>query len=255
MQMKADGSGAKVLLSGRYIKSGSAWFYWLRQPAPSPDGKTIAVISDGPNPLQSDIVLQTFTPASKQLKSLGLPESLSLGHQDPAWGPDGRFLYYVRNGRDGTKGAPQIFRYDPKAKKTRALTGPGYLAPAVAPNSRWLAATRTDAFGTDIVILDGSGTEVLRVTDDGHSFSPVWSPAGNALAFLHLAGTSVDLRMVKLDSSSGSWAVTTTVDLTKVSGLDGTSHPSWFIPADQLPAASPTPASSGGGSAAPTTAP
>jgi Tol biopolymer transport system component len=255
MQMKADGSGAKVLLSGRYIKSGSAWFYWLRQPAPSPDGKTIAVISDGPNPLQSDIVLQTFTPASKQLKSLGLPESLSLGHQDPAWGPDGRFLYYVRNGRDGTKGAPQIFRYDPKAKKTRALTGPGYLAPAVAPNSRWLAATRTDAFGTDIVILDGSGTEVLRVTDDGHSFSPVWSPAGNALAFLHLSGTSVDLRMVKLDSSSGSWAVTTTVDLTKVSGLDGTSHPSWFIPADQLPAASPTPASSGGGSAAPTTAP
>jgi Tol biopolymer transport system component len=112
MQMNADGTGAKSLLTGRYTQSGATWFYWLRQPVPSPDGKTIAVISDGPNPLQSDIVLQTFTPASKKLKSLGVPESLSLGHQDPAWSPDGRYLFYVKNGRDGTKGAPQIYRYD-----------------------------------------------------------------------------------------------------------------------------------------------
>jgi Tol biopolymer transport system component len=255
MQMNADGTGAKSLLTGRYVQNGSTWFYWLRQPTPSPDGKTIAVVSDGPNPLQSDVVVQTFNPATKKLVSLGLPESLSLGHQDPTWSPDGKYLYYVKNGRDGTKGAPQIYRYDVKAKKTRALTGPGYLAPDASPDGRWLAATRTDAFSTDVVILDATGTEVLRVTDDGDSFSPVWSPAGDALAFLHLSGTGVDLKMAQLDSSSGGWTVTKTIDLTKVSALDGTSRPSWFIPTDQLPAPSGTPAQPSAGSAAPSTAP
>jgi hypothetical protein len=242
MQMNADGSDAKSLLTGRYTQSGATWFYWIRQPVPSPNGKTIALISDGPNPLQSDIVLQTFTPATKKLTSLKLPESLSLGHQDPAWSADGRYLYYVKNGRDGTKGAPQIVRYDTTAKKTRAMTGPGYLAPAPSPDGRWIAATRTDAFDSDIVILDAGGNEVLRVTDDGESFSPVWSPAGDALAYLHLSGTSVDLQMAKLDGSSGRWTVTKTVALTKVSALDGGSRPTWFIPPDQLPAASPSPA-------------
>ncbi len=93
------------------------------------------------------------------------------------------------------------------------------------------------------------------MTDDGHSFAPAWSPAGDALAFLHLTGTSVDLRMVELNHSGGAWAVTKTVDLTKVSGLDGTSRPSWFIPPDQLPAGSPTPPPPSVGSASPSTAP
>ena len=49
---------AERLLTGRTSEGSSTWFYWLRQPVPSPDGKTVAVVSDGPNPLQSDIVLQ-----------------------------------------------------------------------------------------------------------------------------------------------------------------------------------------------------
>ena len=253
MRIHPDGSGVERLLRGRFTQAGSTWFYWLRQPTPSPDGKTVTVISDGPNPLQSDVVVQSFSIASKKLTSLKLGESGSLGHQDPAWRPDGKFLLYVKNGRELTRGAPQIYRYDPATKKTRAMTGPGYLAPAWAPDGRSIAATNTDAFGTDIAILDSGGKEVLRVTSDGHSFSPVWSPAGNAVAFLHLEGTIVDLRMAKLDASSGRWAVTETVDLTQVSGLDGASRPSWFVPAADLPAASP--GSSSPAVASPSTAP
>ena len=249
MRMKPDGSGPEKLLTGRYVQGNSTWFYWLRQPVPSPDGKTVVVVSDGPNPLQSDIVLHSYNLATKKLTTLNLPESLHLGHQDPAWRSDGRFLLYVRNGRDLTRGAPQIFRYEPATKKTRALTGPGYLAPAYSRDGQWIAATKTDAFGTDVALLDASGKEVLRVTDDGHSFSPIWSPAGDAVAFLHLAGTIVDLRMATLDASSGQWTVSKTVDLTKVSGLDGASRPSWFVPPAELPAPSAPPASQG--SAAP----
>ena len=243
-RMRPDGSGANRLLNGVYKKGIGTWYYFLRQPVPSPNGKTVVVVSDGPNPLQSDIVLHTYSIASKQLTNMNLPESLHLGHQDPAWSPDGKVLLYVQNGRDGNRGAPQIFRYDVAAKKSRALTGPGYLAPAFSPDGTWIAATRTDAFGTDIVILDSTGKESLRVTDDGHSFSPVWSPAGDAVAYLHLAGTIVDLRMATLDPSSGHWTVTKIVDLTTVSGLDGASRPSWFIPASLLPGSSPAPAAS-----------
>jgi len=245
MRIKPDGTTAQRLLTGRFTLGTYKWFYWLRQPVPSPDGKTIAVISDGPNPLQSDIVLHTFNLATKKLTAVNVPESLHLGHQDPAWRPDGRFLLYVKNGREATRGAPQIYRYELATKKTKALTGPGYLAPAYSPDGAWIAATRTDAFGTDVAILDPAGKEVLRATDDGHSFSPVWSPAGNAVAFLHLQGTIVDLRMATLDDSTGQWTVTATVDLTKVSALDGTSRPSWYIPPSALPSPSGAPGTSG----------
>jgi dipeptidyl aminopeptidase/acylaminoacyl peptidase len=150
----------------------------------------------------------------------------------------------VRNGRQLTSGAPQIYRYDPKSKKSSAVTGPGYLAPSFSPDGKYIAATKTDAFGSDVVILDGAGKELLRVSDDDHSFSPAWSPAGNAVAFLHLQGTIVDLKMAQLDASTGRWTVTKTIDLTKVSGLDGASRPTWFVPASEMPAPTPGPSSS-----------
>jgi hypothetical protein len=252
-RIKPDGSGGQALLTGTYRQGSSTWFYWLRQPVPSPDGKTVAVVSDGPNPLQSDIVLHTYTLATKKLVSLRLPESLALGHQDPAWSPDGRFLLYVKNARELTRGAPQVYRYEVATKKTKALTGPGYIAPSYSPDGTWIAATKTDAFGTDIAILDATGNEVLRVTDDAHSFSPVWSPSGNALAFLHLDGTIVDLHMATLDDATGRWTVSATTDLTEVSGLDGASRPSWSAATTVLPDASAPP--SAGGSALPSTAP
>jgi hypothetical protein len=59
--------------------------------------------------------------------------------------------------------------------------------------------------------------------------------------------------MAKLDKSTGRWTVTDTVDLTKVSALDGASRPSWFIAPAELPGAG---AGQGvGGSPAASTAP
>src|SRR5256885_1959096 len=94
----SPGPLAARLLTGRSVQGSSTWFYWLREPVPSPDGKTVTLVSDGPTPLQSDIVLHSFDLPTKKLTSLGLPESLALGQQDPAWRPDGRFLLYVKNG-------------------------------------------------------------------------------------------------------------------------------------------------------------
>lgn len=241
MRIRPDGTGEEVLTTGRFVRGDYTWFYWIREPVLSPDGHTLAVTSDGPDPQQSDVVIQLYDLATGAFTKPPIPEREPLGHQDPTWSPDGRFLAFVYNNREGAAGAPQIFSYDTTSGKVRQMTGPGYLSPTWSPDGRWLAATRTGGLGTDVVVLDGGGGEVFRATSDGSSWAPVWSPKGDALAFLHIANGIVDLRMVTLEGAAPAWTVGETLDLTEVSGLDSISAPDWFIPADQLPTPTPTP--------------
>ncbi|MFL5777773.1 MAG: hypothetical protein ACJ761_02415 [Chloroflexota bacterium] len=254
MQVAADGSGRpEQLATGRYVRNARAWFYWIRQPTPSPDGRSLAVLSDQPDPQRSDTVLQFYDLRTKRYTRAPVGEVQPLGHQDPAWRRDGQVLLYVRNARDGARGAPAIYRYDTSTKKTSAVTGPGYLEPSFSPDGRYIAATQTSAFGTDVVILDATrGRVVLPLTKDGSSWGPVWSPAGDSIAFLRIEGQIVDLWMVKLDGTAPDWTVSKPIALTRVSGLEGASRPSWFIPPAELP---PAPSSGPSQPASPSTTP
>jgi dipeptidyl aminopeptidase/acylaminoacyl peptidase len=258
MRIKADGSGgAERLKAGRIKKGDNTYAYWMRQPVVSPDGSKVAMISDAPDPDDKTPVLQYYDPATDKITDPGLPTDGVLGHQDPEWRPDGKRLVYVRNARDGSRGASVIVRTNPETGRTTTLTSGGYLYPAYSPDGRYLAATRSDQFGTNVVILDGeSGEELLRITNDGASWAPTWSPAGDAIAFLHLNGQTVDLRKAELEGTGPAWTVADTIDLTEVSGLEPASKPDWFIPADQLPASPPpaTPAASGDAASAPASA-
>jgi Tol biopolymer transport system component len=258
VRVKSDGSAEpEGIASGRVKKGKSLFFFWMREPVLSPDGHTIAVVSDGTDPTANDVVAQFYDTKTKKFTKLKLATTSGLGHQDPAWMRDGSYLLLVKNGRDGSRGAPQIIKYNPVNQKVFTITGPGYLSPSPSPDNRYIAATRTDSFGTDIVILDGTtGAELVRVTSDGSSFSPVWSPAGEAIAFLRLNGTIVDLQMAKLAGQAGSWTVGETIALTEVSGLDAGSRPGWFIPASELPkpSQSTVPSGSAPGSSAPASA-
>ena len=239
-RIRPDGTDRKALLSGLYNAGrGQRWFFFIRQPAPAPDGRTVAVVSDGPDPTRRDVVLQLYDIKTKRLTKAPVTEQAPLGHQDPSWRPDGAVLMYVRNGRDGGRGTPEIYRYDPKSKRARAMSGPGYTEPVYSPDGRYLAATRTDSLGTDVVVLDArTGGEILRVTSDDRSWGAAWSPDGRQLAFLHLIGLTVDLQLATLTGSGGSLAVTSVEPLTEFSGLDPTSRPSWWGPRPS-PAASP----------------
>jgi hypothetical protein len=253
-RIKADGSGKPERLANGKIKRGRlVWATWMRQPVPSPDGKTIALVTDAPDPDESNVVLQFFDVAKKRLTRAGVRENQVLGHQDPEWRPDGKFLLYTQNGRDGARGAPVIMRYEPKSKKARAVTTTGYMQASYSPDGRYIAATRTTSLGTDVVILDASsGHELMRVTDDDASWAPAWSPAGDAIAFLHVVGQTVDLRLAKLEGRAGAWTLKETIGLTEVSGLDAASRPDWYIPPNLLPALPTTaPAASAAGTSAP----
>ncbi len=241
-RIRPDGSGAVVIVGGTFDRGAFNWTYFIRQPSLSPDGTRAAVISDGPNPTASDLVLKFINLKTGAITNPGLPDVSGLGHQDPAWSPDGKSVLYVRDGRDGTRGSPVIVRYDLGTKKSTVLTGPGYIAPAWSPDGRYVAATKTDAFGTDIVILDArTGAELLRPTNDTNSFDPVWSPAGDSIAFFRVDRGVVDLELVKLNGTAPGWSVGDQLALTVAAGLDASSRPSWFIPADQLPKPTPSP--------------
>ena len=238
-----DGSGREAILSGLY-RTGPAnaytWFWFILDPAVSPDGTRLAVVSDGPDPTKSDVVLQFIDLRTKRMTSAGLPENAPLGHQDPAWRPDGSAVLYVVNARNGNAGAPAIWRYAVATKTTAPFTSAGYTSPAWSPDGRYVAAVRTTSLGTDVVILDAKGAELARVTTDGRSSAPTWSPDGTQLAYLRLSGVTVDLQLATLQrEANGNVSVVKTEALTTFSGLDGNSRPAWWAPAPP-PAASPS---------------
>jgi hypothetical protein len=250
MRIPTAGGKATRILDGLVDPPGKLkWMGFIQGPVVSPDGATIAMTSDLPDPSRSDVTLKLYNLSSQKISNPGLDQQVPLGHQDPAWRPDGERLAYVRNDRDGAKGAPRIYVYTPDTKKARAVTGPGYLHPAYSPDGKYLAATRTSSFGTDVVILDAAtGAEILKLTSDGDSWGPSWSPAGDQVAYLHVSGQVVDLRMVQLEGSAPAWTVGKIVDLTTNAGLDSVSRPDWYVPADQLPEPTAAPAASPTGS-------
>lgn len=251
MSVPATGGDATRILDGSYNPPGRGqWMAWIRQPALSPDGGTLALTTDLPNPTNGDVVLKLYDTSTKKLTDPKVPEVSPLGHQDPAWRPDGKVLAYVYNNRDGATGVPQVFSYTVATGKAKPISGPGYLHPSWSPDGKYLAVTKTASYGTDVAIINAStGAEVALLTNDGLSWAPVWSPAGDQVAFLHVDGQVVDLRMVQLTGAYGDWKPGDVVDLTQDAGLDSISRPDWFVPADQMPAATPAPAGSDGSGA------
>jgi TolB protein len=235
MSIPTEGGKATRVLDGLVDGPNNwRWNAFLRNPDVSPSGRYIAVVSELPDPTRSDVTLKLWDTRRDRLIDPGLSEVTPLGHQDPEWRPDGKKLVYVRNDRDGAKGTPRLYSYDMSTEKAKSITGPGYLQPSYSPDGKYIAATKTSAFGTDVVILNATnGSELARITDDGDSWAPVWSPNGDQIAYLHASGELVDLRLVQLDGAGPSWTVKEPVDLTSNAGLDGASQPDWFVPEDQ----------------------
>lgn len=244
VRMHPDGSDRKDVATSLYTSGpGGRYSYhvWYLQPAPDPKGGRIAILSDGPPPPNRDPVIQLMPATGGKLTSLDLPYTAQLGLADPTWRADGAALAYTHYGRSGFEPAHHIAIYTVGTKKVKILTGPGYSQPAWSPDGHYLAVVRWSATGRDVVILDAaSGAQVLAVTNDGQSWAPAWSPAGDALVFLTASGADLDLEMAVIRRTGTTFSLGDTLPITEQSQLDGTSRPSWYVPADQLPTPAPS---------------
>jgi Tol biopolymer transport system component len=255
MRMKPDGSSRKKVYDALIKDSRGLWFSLVRQPSVSPSGKDVVVVSDGPDGSAEEVTLHLVNSRTGQLRRVAAPAEPGLGHNDPAFSPDGTKIAFTHNSSGDTDGQPRIGIHTCQTKsncslgKVRYLKS-GYAHPAWSPDGELLAVEATNGRGRDIVILNARRGDVrVQLTTDGDSFAPVFSPAGDQIAYLHRDGLNIDLRVMTLEFDD--LGRITKVDdrpVTSDGGIDGASTPSWFIPPAELPdAVGPATASAGAG--------
>ena len=155
-RMAADGSGEPDgLITGRLRRSGNTWSYFIREPAVLSRWHAGRDRDGRPRPTRATWS-SSPRPPSLELTNPRPRADPGPGHQDPSWSPDGRFLLYVRNPREGARGVPRRSTATPGERPFDSRS------PAAATlirrgrrDGRFIAATRTSNFGTDVVILDG----------------------------------------------------------------------------------------------------
>jgi Tol biopolymer transport system component len=200
----------------------------------------VAVVSDGPDG-SGDVVLHLVDARSGRMSRVATRSEAGLGHNDPAFSPDGRKLAFTYNHKQGSDGVPRIgilackSRRDCDRGRTKLLKV-GYAHPSWSPDGRWIAAEATRGDGRDIVILNPSTGDVrVTLTHDGDSFAPVVSPAGDQIAYLHRDGIDIDVRVMDLAfGDDGSITLVADRPVTQDGNIDGESPPNWFIPRSEL---------------------
>jgi dipeptidyl aminopeptidase/acylaminoacyl peptidase len=240
MRMDADGSGKKRIYDSLIKDSRGLWFSHVLQPDISPDGKTLAVVSDGRDG-EGPVTLHLLSSkGSGKLKATRARSIREYGHNDPEWSPDGRRIAFTMNNARGATGAPRVAIFTCKTKKnctkgTQKILHPNYANPSWSPEGDWLAAEKTSGNGRNIVIISANrGVQRIALTTDGDSFAPVVSPDGDQIAYLHRDGVNIDLRVLTLDLSNGTITLVDDQPVTNDGAIDASSPPAWYIPEDQL---------------------
>ncbi len=203
MRIGARGGEAEAILDGLIVDTNPKLNLssFMFGPALGPNGE-VALATDfkSSSQLGGDVIIRLLT-LDGRIHTPVLPDEAPYGHQDPAWSVDGSGLYYVQNGQRDGASASRIIYYDINADSVARFGVPGYIEPAPSPDGRWVAVTRIDKRGSDVVILSAAtGEVVLEVTRTGRSWSPAWSPDGSSLIFLAARESAATLQQVVISA-------------------------------------------------------
>ncbi len=90
-----------------------------------------------------------------------------------------------------------------RKNETQPLTAPAkeYVAPHVSPDGQRVALTIASGFNADVWVYNIPRGTLTRLTFDGHSAYPVWSPDGKRVAYRNRRGAELEIHSKAADGS------------------------------------------------------
>ena len=180
--INADGSEPKNLTLSNCFNSFPCW---------SPDGQTIAFVSD----FDGCMNIYTMNASGNNTKQLTKSKKPTL---HPSWSPDGKQIVFSRN----IKGGPHVFIMDADGENEKLIMAKA-ADPTWSPDGKKiLFASDRSGVGVRVYVMDVDGANVIELTFNtnkrGHTF-PAWSPDGKKIAWADLAGEDLEIFVADAD--------------------------------------------------------
>ena len=165
------------------------------EPAWSPDGQQIALVTDR-RAAQELFIVGRDGSVIERLVNAGK------GVGEPDWSPDGTQISF----RGDMSGDPELYVIDVNGSNLRQLTySPGEdWTPSWSPDGTHLAfASRRSNGSWDIFTMRSDGSEISQLTNDSwDNYLPDWSPDENRIAFASNRNGNWDIFTMGLGESS-----------------------------------------------------
>ncbi|HEY2594284.1 MAG TPA: LpqB family beta-propeller domain-containing protein [Chloroflexota bacterium] len=204
---------------------------WNLRPSFSPDGQSIAFVSDHNSALPTLSLINADGSNRRALATPGLQEE---DVDALAWSPDGSQLAFTMFNEPGpTQIGIASVPSSGNQQAARVLTtqAGGALDPAWSPDGNWLAFAGHDGLNLEIYALQPGNADAAptRLTSDGLlARSPVWSPDGQHIAYLSNKTGNYEIYVIDVSlDASGNLVASQPKPVTKDQGVDAASGISW----------------------------
>ena len=197
---------------------------WVFAPRWSPDGQSIAFLSD-----RSAFypMLWVMRADGANARALASPRGGFDAMDKFAWSPDGTRIAVTRFDNSGSQ--IQVIELAAPARARTITNEPGgAFDPSWSPDGTQLTYAAREGRRTVIKVIDAQGGQSATLLQTDLARSPVWSPAGTAVAYIGLQGREFELFSVDLTNDrDGRLTASRPTQLTSQFGVDSTSGLSW----------------------------